>query len=279
MPPDQIDDASSKNPKFEVQGGLVTNHRITVFDKNHPQLADPRVRQAITHAIDRQAIVDSLWAGRTRVPPGLQWEFYGPMFIEDWTVPAYDRRRRRRRCLKAANYKGDPIPFRVLNNYYTNQVATAQIAGRDVARRRPQRADRDARELAADLRERRQARGARLVQQRRLQRSDELDRRPARPAGPAAAGQGVDQRRDEQALRHAGDRDRHGQAQGDVQAHAGDLRARGPRLHGAAPERDLHRQAQGHRVEGGARLRDGFPRGEFPLELARPERRSSACAA
>ena len=29
--------------------------------------------------------------------------------------------------LKAANYKGDPIPFRVLNNYYTNQVATAQI--------------------------------------------------------------------------------------------------------------------------------------------------------
>jgi len=29
--------------------------------------------------------------------------------------------------LKAANYKGDPIPFRVLNNYYTNQVGTAQI--------------------------------------------------------------------------------------------------------------------------------------------------------
>ena len=29
--------------------------------------------------------------------------------------------------MKAANYKGDPIPFRVLNNYYTNQVGTAQI--------------------------------------------------------------------------------------------------------------------------------------------------------
>ena len=27
----------------------------------------------------------------------------------------------------AANYKGEPIPFRVLNNYYTNQTATAQI--------------------------------------------------------------------------------------------------------------------------------------------------------
>jgi peptide/nickel transport system substrate-binding protein len=99
---------------------------MIVFDKNHPQLADPRIRQAITHSIDRQAIVDSLWAGRTRVPPGLQWEFYGPMFIEGWTVPEYDSKKAQA-LLKAANYKGDPIPFRVLNNYYTNQVATAQI--------------------------------------------------------------------------------------------------------------------------------------------------------
>ena len=62
VPPDQIP-TIEQNPKFEVLGGLVVNHRITVFDKHHPQLVDPRVRQAITHAIDRQAIVDSLWVG------------------------------------------------------------------------------------------------------------------------------------------------------------------------------------------------------------------------
>jgi peptide/nickel transport system substrate-binding protein len=48
------------------------------------------------------------------------------MFIEGWTVPAFDPAKARA-LLKAANYKGDPIPFRVLNNYYTNQVGTAQI--------------------------------------------------------------------------------------------------------------------------------------------------------
>ena len=72
------------------------------------------------------AVVDALWAGRTRVPKGLQWEFYGPMFVENWTVPAYDLAKAKA-LLKAANYKGDPIPYRLLNNYYTNQNATAQV--------------------------------------------------------------------------------------------------------------------------------------------------------
>jgi peptide/nickel transport system substrate-binding protein len=125
MPPDQIDGIES-HAGFEVQGGLIPNHRLTVFDKHHPELADPRIRRALTHAMDRQAIVDSIWQGRTRVPAGLQWEYYGPMFIKDWTVPEYDPAKAKA-LVKEAGYKGGTIPFRVLNNYYTNQVATAQI--------------------------------------------------------------------------------------------------------------------------------------------------------
>lgn len=95
VPPDQIP-GIEKNAKFEVLGSPIVNHRITVFDNHHPTLVDPRVRQAFSHAIDRQAIVDSLWSGRTRVPAGLQWEFYGPMFVENWTVPDYDPAKPRR---------------------------------------------------------------------------------------------------------------------------------------------------------------------------------------
>lgn len=125
VPPDQIP-GIEKNPKFEVLGSTIVNHRLTVFDKNHPRLADPRIRQAFTHAINRQAIVEALWSGRTRVPAGLQWEFYGPMFVENWTVPSFDLAKAKA-LLKEANYKGDPIPYRLLNNYYTNQVSTAQV--------------------------------------------------------------------------------------------------------------------------------------------------------
>jgi peptide/nickel transport system substrate-binding protein len=125
VPPDQIP-GIEKNAKFEVLGSTIVNHRLTVFDKNHPRLADPRIRQAFTHAIDRKAIVEALWSGRTRVPAGLQWDFYGPMFVENWTVPDYDLAKAKQ-LLKEAGYKGEPIPYRLLSNYYTNQVATAQV--------------------------------------------------------------------------------------------------------------------------------------------------------
>ena len=125
MPPDQIP-GIEKSGTFEVQGGTILNHRLTVFDKNHSVLANPLVRRAMTHSIDRQAIVDSLWAGRTVVPKGLQWDYYDDMFLPDWDVPAFDAKLAQS-LLKQAGYKGEPIPYRLLNNYYTNQVATAQV--------------------------------------------------------------------------------------------------------------------------------------------------------
>jgi peptide/nickel transport system substrate-binding protein len=125
IPPDQIP-GIERNRAFEVQGGTILNHRLICFDRNHAALRDPRVRRAFTHAIDRQAIVDALWAGRTVVPKGLQWDFYGEMLIGDWTVPRFDPAEARR-LLREAGYRGDPIPYRLLNNYYTNQNATAQV--------------------------------------------------------------------------------------------------------------------------------------------------------
>ena len=125
IPPDQIE-VLERNPRHAVAGGPIMNLRMTVFDKTHPHLRDPRVRRAFTHAIDRQAIVDSLWGGRAPIPRGEQFEFYGPMYLADWEVPRFDPAEARR-LLKEAGYRGEPIPYRLLNNYYTGQTATAQI--------------------------------------------------------------------------------------------------------------------------------------------------------
>ena len=125
MPPDQIA-TIARSPRHEVVGDAIMNHRLTVFDTTHPVLANPLVRRAITHAIDRASIVAALWDGRAPVPRGLQFEHYGPMFHADWEAPRFDLAEARR-LLREANYRGEPIPYRLLNNYYTNQTATAQI--------------------------------------------------------------------------------------------------------------------------------------------------------
>ncbi len=123
--PDQIAQVE-RDRRFQVVGGPVPNHRIITFDHHHPALRDPRLRLAMAHAIDGQAIVDALWAGRSRVPAGLQWEFYGPMFIEGWTVPKHDPARAQA-LIREAGYKGEPIPYRIRHNYYPAEIATAQV--------------------------------------------------------------------------------------------------------------------------------------------------------
>lgn len=125
VPTDQIKTVQESG-KLEFVGGPIINHQITCFDQAHPVLKDPRVRLAMSHAIDRQMIVDMMWDGRTVVPKGLQFEFYGPMLVTEHNAPAYDPEKAKA-LLKEAGYNGETIPYRVLNNYYTGQVQKAQI--------------------------------------------------------------------------------------------------------------------------------------------------------
>ncbi|MGV8938518.1 MAG: ABC transporter substrate-binding protein [Allorhizobium sp.] len=127
LPPDQIG-AIQSTAGLEVQGSTIQNHRISVFNTQNEVLANPLVRRAMTHSIDRQAIVDALWAGRTVIPNGLQFESFKAtnMFIEGWQVPEYNPQIAKD-LLKQAGYKGEAIPYRLLNNYYTNQTANGQV--------------------------------------------------------------------------------------------------------------------------------------------------------
>ena len=127
LPPDQIAQVMG-TPGLEVQSSTIWNHRISVFNTENELLADPLMRRAMTHAIDRKAIVDALWGGQTVVPAGLQFESFkaSDMYIDNWAVPEFDQTLARD-LLAQAGYKGDAIPYRLLNNYYTNQTPTAQI--------------------------------------------------------------------------------------------------------------------------------------------------------
>lgn len=122
--PDLIPEVEGAGP-FAVLGGAVPNPRLVNFDIGHPVLADARIRRALSLAVDRQVIVDALWAGRTEVPRGFQNAAFGAMYIEDFPSPRHDPAAARR-LLREAGYAGQPIPYRVMPNYYPLEVQTAQ---------------------------------------------------------------------------------------------------------------------------------------------------------
>ena len=100
--------------------------RSVNFDTTNPILKSPELRRAMAMAIDRQLIVDSLYHGRTSVPNGFQMKLFGDMWIKDYPGVPYNQAKARE-LIKKSGYKGETIYYRILSNYYTLQVSTAQI--------------------------------------------------------------------------------------------------------------------------------------------------------
>ena len=124
VPPDQFATIEGFDC-CSVVGGAINNTRLVNFTKNNPVMRNADVRRAMALAVDRELIVDSLWGGRIDIPPGLQSKSFGELYLADFPAPAYDPDAARK-LLAKAGYKGEEIPFQVLEGYYTSQVETAQ---------------------------------------------------------------------------------------------------------------------------------------------------------
>jgi peptide/nickel transport system substrate-binding protein len=125
IPPDQIE-SIDKDENCTTVGGPIPSIRSVNFDETNDVLRDPAMRRAMIMAIDRQLIVDSLYHGRTTVPNGFQMKLFGDMWIKNFKAIPYDPEKARE-LIKKSGYNGETIYYRVLPDYYTLEVATAQI--------------------------------------------------------------------------------------------------------------------------------------------------------
>jgi peptide/nickel transport system substrate-binding protein len=125
IPADQFE-AITRDPDLEIVGGPVASIRVIKFDTRNEILKDVRVRKALTYAIDRQAIVDALWAGLVNVPHGHQLESFGALYDPNRPGYVYDPEEAKR-LLKEAGYDGTPIPYRIRAAAYGPELATAQV--------------------------------------------------------------------------------------------------------------------------------------------------------
>ncbi len=68
IPPDQIE-VLNRYRDIEARSVVLANSHLLTFDARSPQTNDKRIRKALSVAIDRKKLVDSLWLGKATIPP------------------------------------------------------------------------------------------------------------------------------------------------------------------------------------------------------------------
>lgn len=124
VPPDQVGTLNGYGD-VEARSVVLANSHLLTFDATGAHTSDKRVRQALAASIDRKKLVDTLWLGKAVIPPSHNYPEYGPMFLEGRSLP-FDKTRARD-LLRQAGYKGEPITYRTMPNYYTGALDAAQI--------------------------------------------------------------------------------------------------------------------------------------------------------
>lgn len=129
IPPDQIavlEDADC----CTVHGGAVNNMRWLIFNNVNEPKMDVHLRRALSLGIDRELLVEALFDGRSEIPPyGFQWPTFGDYLLTDEGYPmstTYDPELAMEELAKSS-YNGEPLKWVFMNNYYINEVATAEV--------------------------------------------------------------------------------------------------------------------------------------------------------
>jgi peptide/nickel transport system substrate-binding protein len=127
LPPDHYDRVN-QSPTTRAAGALYAGLYVLAVNSKVRPLDNPLVKQALSLAIDREAIVKELWRGRGIVPNGPIAK--GDNHYEGSLPPlAYDPKEAKER-LKKAGYKNEPIYIETTVGYTTNDKAMSEaIAG------------------------------------------------------------------------------------------------------------------------------------------------------
>ena len=124
VPPDQID-AIASNPNLKVEGAVTPLFHVVMFQTHNPKMADKRLRQALSLAIDRNLLNEALWQGKAVVPNTHTFPQYGDLYMPELKTFEYNPEKAKQ-LLKEAGYNGEPIRYDTDAVYYTNGLLAAQ---------------------------------------------------------------------------------------------------------------------------------------------------------
>lgn len=122
--PDQLAMIESDS-NLRAVGSATPLFHVMIMNVNHPKLRDPRIRQAMSLAIDRDTLNEALWLGKAVVPGSHTYKEFGDLYMPELKTFEYNPEKARE-LLKEAGYDGFEITFDTHPTYYTNGMLAAQ---------------------------------------------------------------------------------------------------------------------------------------------------------
>jgi peptide/nickel transport system substrate-binding protein len=123
LPPDQ-EDRVAANASTRVAGALYAGLYVLAVNSKRPPLDNPLVKQALSLAIDREAIVKELWRGRGIVPSGPIAK--GDNHFDASLPPLACNPAEAKERLKKAGYKGEEIFIETTVAYVAQDKAMSE---------------------------------------------------------------------------------------------------------------------------------------------------------
>ncbi len=114
------------DPNLKVEGMLTPLFHVLIFNANHPKLEDPRIRKALSLAIDRDLLNEALWLGMAHVPSSHTMAEFGDLHMPELATFRHDAEEAKR-LLAEAGYDGFEVTYDMHSpSYYTNDTLAAQ---------------------------------------------------------------------------------------------------------------------------------------------------------
>lgn len=119
IPTDQVEVVEGYDD-LNIISEPIENVHVYVFNtKADGIMSNQTFRQALTHALDRELLIDALWLGNASLMKGHQFESYGDLYIEDYDYPEYNPELAQQ-LVEESGYDGEVITIEMQDGYYAN---------------------------------------------------------------------------------------------------------------------------------------------------------------
>ncbi|QPM90599.1 ABC transporter substrate-binding protein [Pseudooceanicola algae] len=122
--PDQLA-LIDNDANLKTEGSATALFHVMIMNQNNPKLEDPRIRQAMSLAIDRDTLNAALWQGKAIVPSTHTMKEMGDLYMPNLVTFEYDPEKAKA-LLEDAGYDGFEITYDTAATYYTNGLLAAQ---------------------------------------------------------------------------------------------------------------------------------------------------------